>query len=179
MSPQLPINRFPSCYHSTHPVLYSSMCLIMFISVECIAVLAWYKSCVLYILQGVIQQHSHWWNNKSFLLTYFQNQQMYDHIYPSMISESYSAGLSQTGQSHVGFFSFICRYVAASKHCRCWQELDRHGTVIRTLLSCNTSQISCKHHELHYSGLLPCMAVVASVTTRCWWTQEDIIDLLA
>lgn len=42
-------------------------------------------------------------------------------IYPSMTRVSYTAGLSQTGQFHVGFRSFICRNREASKHCRCEQ----------------------------------------------------------
>jgi len=58
---------------------------------------------------------------------------MLDH--PSMMRVLWSAGLSQTGHSHVDFFSFICRNVAASKHCRWWHRLDRHGMDIRTLLS--------------------------------------------
>lgn len=41
------------------------------------------------------------------------------------------AGLSQTGQFHVGFFSFICRYRFASKHCRCRQVDARHGVDMR------------------------------------------------
>ena len=71
-----------------------------------------------------------------------------DDTYPSMISELYSADLSHTGHSHVGFFSFICRYVAASKHCRWWHKVDRHGTDIRTLLSCNkqATRCSCRHY---------------------------------
>lgn len=39
--------------------------------------------------------------------------------YASITNFSYGAGLSQTGQFHVGFFSFIWRYVSASKHWKC------------------------------------------------------------
>lgn len=38
--------------------------------------------------------------------------------YPSITSFSYNAGLSQTGQFHVGLRSFICKYNDASKHCK-------------------------------------------------------------
>ena len=51
--------------------------------------------------------------------------------YPSMMSSSKGAGLSQTGQVHVGFFSFICRKKTASKHWRWAQVKTRHGTPSR------------------------------------------------
>lgn len=51
--------------------------------------------------------------------------------YPSITKCSYVAGLSQTGQFHVGFRSFICRYSDASKHCKCEQDFERHGVDIR------------------------------------------------
>lgn len=60
--------------------------------------------------------------------------------YPSMISLSYGHGRSQTGHIHVGFRSFIIRYVAASKHCKCVHMLARQGIWIRILPSCKTLQ---------------------------------------
>lgn len=51
--------------------------------------------------------------------------------HPSITKFSYVAGLSQTGQFHVGFRSFICRYSDASKHCKCEQDFERHGVDIR------------------------------------------------
>lgn len=53
-----------------------------------------------------------------------------------MINLSYGQGRSQTGHIQVGFFSFIIRYVVASKHCRCVHVLARHGIWIRILPSC-------------------------------------------
>lgn len=51
--------------------------------------------------------------------------------YPSIIRCSYGAFLSQTGQTQVGFFSFIWIYRVASKHCR-WEHVRaRHGIVSR------------------------------------------------
>ena len=41
------------------------------------------------------------------------------------------AGLSQTGQVQVGFFSFIIRKREASKHCRWSQVVGRQGIDIR------------------------------------------------
>lgn len=58
--------------------------------------------------------------------------------YPSMVSSSKGAGLSQTGQVHVGFFSFICRKKTASKHWRWAQVRTRHGTPSRIFTSWKT-----------------------------------------
>lgn len=52
-----------------------------------------------------------------------------------MVSSSKGAGLSQTGQVHVGFFSFICRKNTASKHWRWAQVRTRHGTPSRIFTS--------------------------------------------
>lgn len=55
--------------------------------------------------------------------------------YPSIVSSSKGAGLSHTGQVHVGFFSFICRKKTASKHWRWAQVKTRHGTPSRIFTS--------------------------------------------
>ncbi len=56
--------------------------------------------------------------------------------YPSIVRSSKGAGLSHTGQVHVGFFSFICRKKTASKHCRWAQVSTRHGTPSLIFTSC-------------------------------------------
>lgn len=56
--------------------------------------------------------------------------------YPSIVRSSNGAGLSHTGQVHVGFFSFICRKKTASKHCRWAQVSTRHGTPSLIFTSC-------------------------------------------
>merc|ERR1719270_1128839 len=47
--------------------------------------------------------------------------------YPSKMRSSYFAGPSQTGQVHVGFFSFIIKNREASKHCKWSQVVGRQG----------------------------------------------------
>lgn len=54
---------------------------------------------------------------------------------PSMTRDEKVAGRSHTGQIQVGFFSFICRYSDASKHCRCEHVSARHGMPMRILPS--------------------------------------------
>jgi len=51
-------------------------------------------------------------------------------MYPSMHRSSKSVVLSQTGQTHVGLRSFICRNRFASKHCKCLHVVARQGRVI-------------------------------------------------
>lgn len=63
--------------------------------------------------------------------------------YPSIVSSSKGAGLSQTGQVHVGFFSFICRKKTASKHCRWAQVKTRQGTPSRIFTNCKIREAGC------------------------------------
>merc|ERR1719208_191389 len=49
------------------------------------------------------------------------------HMQLSKMRSSYFAGPSQTGQVHVGFFSFIIKNREASKHCRWSQVVGRQG----------------------------------------------------
>merc|ERR1719323_1114500 len=55
--------------------------------------------------------------------------------YPSKMRSSYFAGPSQTGQVHVGFFSFIIKNREASKHWRWSQVVGLHGIDILILPS--------------------------------------------
>lgn len=76
-----------------------------------------------------------------------------------MVSSSKGAGLSQTGQVHVGFFSFICRKKTASKHWRWAQVRTRHGTPSRIFTSWKTEwetqEVNFKQAGQHRCSFFP------------------------
>ena len=87
--------------------------------------------------------------------------------YPSIISSSKSAGLSHIGHIHVGFFSFIWRNVAASKHCR-WEHVrGRHGVRIRTFPSYS-------EWSQHICICQACYTRPSSVRLRCVRPRREL-----
>lgn len=92
--------------------------------------------------------------------------------YPSIVRSSKGAGLSQTGQVHVGFFSFICRKKTASKHCRWAQVKTRQGTPSRIFTSCKKKKKKGQERRVVIRDTLD----VQDTDERCHGTKVYSLD---